>query len=118
MADNIQEPPTKKPVQAAGPGDDVLALAAKGQGGMQPGQQGGQDPVMLAKEVIGKLLMLMQLMPQIAPLVQEFLQKLSAAGGNQGQPPTKGPMPPGAGAPPPGSPPPDTMMGGPPPEGQ
>jgi hypothetical protein len=96
------EPPVRAPQPAPG-GDDVLALAARGQGGMNQGQPqpGGQDPVMLARDVIGKLLQLKQMLPQLAPIVQEFLQKLSQVGGQAGGPPPPGGSPPGT-PPPPG----------------
>ena len=103
-------PPVRQPAPQPG-GDDVLALAAKGQGGMAQGQpQGGQDPVMLAKQIIGLCLQLQQAIPQTKPVVQQFLQGLSSLGGQPGA--TPGGPPPAAGSPPPGTPPPGMAPGG------
>jgi hypothetical protein len=128
MAENA--PPIRKTPVEAPAGDDVLALAAKGQGGMTQGQpQGGQqNPVMVARDMVGKLIavkhavgVLGQTFPQLAPIMQEFmpqidsfLQKLSTAGKAPGTPPQ--------GTPPPGGPPPPGATAGavgtpPPPEG-
>src|SRR5271169_3772974 len=95
---------------------DVLSLASQGPGnGMQPpapgpgGQPGGPggDPVMMVKGAIDQLVKAATALPQLKPLVQEFLSKLQQLG--------KGGAAPGGA--PPGAPPPPPIGGGAPPAG-
>jgi len=95
----------------AGPRRDVFDLAegrGRGRGRAAPATRAaGEDPVMITRQVITLLMRLMTVMPGLAPIVREFLDKLSAAA-SAGGPPAGGPP---AGGPPPGAPP----VGGPPP---
>jgi hypothetical protein len=93
---------------------DVFDLADRGEASAYRGEAPAyrregdlpSDPVLIARQAIELLILLMDAMPQLRPIIQEFLDKLStvrtgrrpAEVRREGAPPPE--VPPAAGAPP------------------